>query len=202
MQDCHNADKGSYVTERLDATTPVFGDGTVGAFWAWAYSSLAENAIRGVFAEYLVGLALGVLDEPRLEWDAFDLHYGDIGIEVKSSADHQVWKQSKPSIIRFDVDRKKWWNAKTNEWTTTPKRPADVYVFCRYRGLAENAAVVNQENWEFYVVPTLTLDKELGDQKSMGLSRLQQLAEPLPWSEIRKAVDQPIINPRNSNGNQ
>ena len=81
MQDCHTADKGSYVTERLDPATPVFGEATVGAFWAWAYSSLAENATRGVFAEYLVGLALGVLAEPRLEWDAFDLHYGDIGIE-------------------------------------------------------------------------------------------------------------------------
>ncbi|WP_432794029.1 hypothetical protein [Rhodococcus ruber] len=28
-------------------------------FWAWAYSDLLGNAMRGVLAEYLVGTALG-----------------------------------------------------------------------------------------------------------------------------------------------
>jgi hypothetical protein len=40
---------------------------TVGDFWAWAYSDLMVNTVRSIFAEFIVGTALGVIDQPRLE---------------------------------------------------------------------------------------------------------------------------------------
>ena len=49
-----------------------------------------SNGNRSVFAEFMVGKALGCLDQPRVEWDSVDLHYGEFGIEVKASAACQL----------------------------------------------------------------------------------------------------------------
>jgi len=163
--------------------------GSIVDFWRWAFSSLADNTLRGIFAEYLVGQALGVVSDSRVEWDAFDLHYDGAGIEVKSSAEQQTWAQEKPSVIRFDIAKKRFWNSATNEVTATPDRPADIYVFCHYAGAATNEAVVDPANWVFYVLATAVLNDELGDQKSVGLSTLAGLAAPVPWSELRAKVD-------------
>ncbi len=62
-------------------------------------SDLLSNRNRSIFAEFLVGAALGVLDKPRVEWDAFDLIYQGKKIEVKSSAYLQSWQQNSPSRI-------------------------------------------------------------------------------------------------------
>ena len=55
--------------------TPKSGEeqirGDLLGFWRWAYSQTLDNALRGVLAEYLVGLALGGPDrDARVEWDA------------------------------------------------------------------------------------------------------------------------------------
>lgn len=49
----------------IDPTTPFTLGGhptgaTVSAFWAWAYSSLIDNKNRGVLAEFIVAMALGI----------------------------------------------------------------------------------------------------------------------------------------------
>lgn len=59
---------------------------TVGDFWSWAYSDILNNANRAVFAEFVVGTALGVTASPRVQWDAVDLRYDGKKIEVKSAA--------------------------------------------------------------------------------------------------------------------
>src|SRR5690348_8635943 len=66
-------------------------------FWRWAYSDVLSNRNRSIFAEFVVGAALGVLSKPRTEWDSVDLYYEGSRIEVKSSADIQAWKQKRPS---------------------------------------------------------------------------------------------------------
>jgi len=60
------------VAERLSPNEKIVGlDGlTVGDFWSWAYSDILSNRNRSIYAEFLVGSALGVLDKPRMEWDA------------------------------------------------------------------------------------------------------------------------------------
>ncbi|MFZ0368828.1 MAG: hypothetical protein WAM07_04400 [Halobacillus sp.] len=78
-------------------------DTTVVEFWRWVYSDLLSNTTRGILAEFLVGYALGLTHEPRVEWDKADFVYKGRLIEVKSSAYIQAWEQQKPSKIIFNI---------------------------------------------------------------------------------------------------
>lgn len=50
---------------------PGLPDHTVGDFWQWAYSDILSNRNRSIFAEFIVGVALGVVNKPRREWDSW-----------------------------------------------------------------------------------------------------------------------------------
>jgi len=46
---------------KLDPKEKLIGyEASVGDFWAWAYSDLVLNIDRAVFAEFIVGCALGI----------------------------------------------------------------------------------------------------------------------------------------------
>ena len=168
--------------------------GDLTEFQRWATGNLVENRNRGIFGEWLVGQALGVIgdDEVRQEWDAVDLHFDGLTIEVKTSGRSQTWNQSGSSIPRFGIARqKRAWFAKTDDWVVydEPKRSADVYVFCLHQSApATNENVADPESWSFWVIATSTLNDELGDQSSVGISTLDQLAEPVDWLGIKAAV--------------
>ena len=102
------------------------GNHTVGDFWRWAYSDAMSNRNRFILAEFMVRVALDAVDQPRLEWDRFDLQYRGAGVEVKSAAYLQSWQQDQLSAIRFDIARKVPWHYSTNRWGTEPTRSADV----------------------------------------------------------------------------
>lgn len=87
---------------------------TLADFWSWAYSDLLSNVNRCTFAEFLVAAALGLLDTPRVEWDAVDLRYQGRGIEVRAAAYLQSWHQSHPSAIRFRIANTRAWDTQTN----------------------------------------------------------------------------------------
>ena len=87
---------------------------TLGDFWSWAYSDVLNNRNRSILAEFLVASALGVIDRPRVEWDAVDLCYRGKGIEVKSAAYLQSWKQEHLSAIRYDIAKKLGWDAESD----------------------------------------------------------------------------------------
>lgn len=177
---------------KLTGDEPILGaDGaTVFDFWRWGFSDILSNAERGVFAEFLVSSALGVTSEPRVEWDAVDLKYRGIGIEVKSSAYLQSWQQSKPSAIRFDIARKRSWDASTNTTSKDLRRSADIYAFCLFRTKdAESANVLDMDQWEFYVVSTATINDEFGEQKTVALSRVAAISNAVPYSCLRSSVD-------------
>ncbi|WP_197059493.1 hypothetical protein, partial [Cryobacterium sp. MLB-32] len=70
-------------------------------FWQFALGDLRMNNARGYLAEYLVGTALGIKHLQRIEWDPYDLLFGEITIEVKSSAYLQLWDQKKISTLNF-----------------------------------------------------------------------------------------------------
>lgn len=168
----------------------------IAGFREWALGNLVDNRNRGLFAEWLVGRALGVLDDaqPRSEWDAFDLLYGDLPIEVKASGRSQTWNQNAPSTPRFDIaPRRQSWIAATDEWIVhdPPTRLADVYVFCLHEAFpARNENVVDPTNWSFRVVATRTLDREVGPQKTIAPSTLDRLTPTVTWRSLRAAVDQ------------
>ncbi len=171
------------------------GSLNLGEFRLWAGGNLVENRNRGVFAEWLVGKALDAVDPlvPRREWDAADLRYRDRLIEVKSSGRGQSWPQDRPSTIRFEIPPSKQpWDAETNQWADLdpPRRVACVYVFCCHDPFpATNENVANPSSWRFWVVPTSTLDSELGDQKTVGTETLDRLVETVRWTDLRGAID-------------
>lgn len=162
------------------------------AFWSWACSDLVSNAMRGVLAEYIVGLALDCLDgRTRLEWDAADLRTADgLRVEVKSSAYLQSWQQQRPSKIRFNIRPTTGWDAATNAYATERERQADVYVFCVFTPTDKaDADPLNLDQWDFYVMSTNRLNTAVGEQKTIALTSLRR-HEPLEcaFAELRECI--------------
>jgi hypothetical protein len=170
---------------------PELGGATVGDFWAWAYSDILENTARGIFAEFLVGSTLGVVKGVRSSgWGTFDLRYGDRKIEVKSSAYLQSWHRTAPSVIRFDVAEHEGWKPETNIWRTERMRPADCYVFCLYAEKDRSRVnVLDTSKWEFYVLSTGRINRELGTQKSAGLNRIKSMTKSVGYAQLKEQVD-------------
>ena len=144
------------------------------AFYEWAFSDLLTNTVRGVFAEYIVARALGCTEEPRIEWNAYDLvTKAGLRIEVKSTAYLQSWKQKGHSILRFDIAPKRGWDAETNTSSVDAKRSADVYVFCVFAATEKPADPRQLDHWFFLVCAAPELDRRFGKQKSANLSTLE-----------------------------
>jgi len=159
----------------------VHQGGEIGArlrgFWSWACSDLIGNAMRGVLAEYIVGLALGCVDDgTRVEWDATDLRSPQgLRVEVKSSAYVQSWKQDRLSKISFDIKPAFGWGATTNVIAGERARQADVYVFCLFTPTDKTIAdPLNLDQWDFYVMSTSRINKEFEQQKTISLGRLRR----------------------------
>ncbi len=166
-------------------------DITLLEFWQWYASDLVSNALRGVLVEFIVALALGCLEETRREWDAVDLETRDgIRVEVKSAAYLQTWKQHTRSAIRFSIGATRGWDAKTNTFADEKRRIADVYVFCLLAHRDKRTLdPLNLDQWEFYVLPTLRLDRAVGSQATIGLATLGKLGpEKVGFSAIGEAV--------------
>ncbi len=167
----------------------------VGDFWQWAYSDIVSNANRGVFAEFIVGAALGVLASPRVEWDSYDLDYQGKGIEVKSAAYIQSWQQKKLSPIQFSIGKKLPWDSKTGKRGEVKIRSAACYVFCLYaqkEGEAKSiqADILNIEKWwEFYILPAQRINDELGDGKNLGVGTLRKMTAPVRLSALKASID-------------
>lgn len=150
-------------------------------FRRWALGELRENRNRGIFAEWLVGKALGIVGEEatRSEWMPWDLEYRHKRIEVKASG--QAWNP-RPNP-RFDIACRKSLDP--------PARVADVYVFCLHTSEeATNENVANPYCWQFWVISTGKLDDQLDQQKSVGLATLDRLTERIPWSDIKAGIDE------------
>lgn len=156
------------------------------AFWRWANSDLVNNLARGVLAEFLVAHALKIVGEFRVEWDDKDLEDKDgTKIEVKSAAYVQSWSQKEYSDIRFDIAPKEGGDAATAETDNGPHRSCDIYVFCLLHRQHEDIDPLNMDHWKFYVVSTRKLKEKLGEQKTMALSTLQNLASPVSYDKLQ-----------------
>ena len=182
----------------LEPTREFTGVGDLGLqgvqvldFWKWACSDLLANTTRGVLAEFIVGALLGAIDSLRKEWDSHDLSTPDgLRVEVKSSAYKQAWSQKEPSKISFSVGPTESWNRETGKWEGTPQRSAKVYVFCVLgQESLESPDPLDLTAWKFFVVPTATLNHELGPQKTAVLSTIERIAGPaVPASKLKEKV--------------
>lgn len=161
------------------------------SFWQWSASDLLSNATRGILAEYIVARAVGDPDTTRTEWDPFDaITEHGIRVEVKSAAYIQSWHQDKFSRITFSTRPTLKWDSNTNSLSEERKRQSDVYVFCLLDHKDQSTVDPSDvSQWRFFVVSTEKLNTELGEQKSLSLSRLQQInAEEAEYNQLAKAV--------------
>ncbi len=138
----------------LAGNEPAGINATVLDFWRWAYSNLRDNVVRGVFAEWLVGEALGCTTTMRSAWDDYDLLTAEgIRVEVKSAAYLQSWSSECPSPIRFTGLARQSSYPTDDPSDLAPDFHADVYVFAL---LATKEPVpyaeLDMEQWEFWVL--------------------------------------------------
>ena len=160
------------------------------SFWQWSSSEILGNALRGVLAEYIVAKDIDCPYELREEWDEYDLLTNEgWKIEVKSASYIQSWKQSKLSNISFRIQPTIIWENDTSR-SKIPKRQADAYVFCLLAHKdQETIDPLNLSQWEFYVLPTSTLNEKVGNQKSITLSSLLRLGpKKCSFGEIKDEI--------------
>jgi len=191
---------------RLSPENKIVGlkGATVGDFWAWAYSNILTNVTRGMFAEFLVGSALSVIDRvPPAGWEEFDLLYDGKKIEVKSSAYIQGWDQNELSVPSFGIAGQGIWDETANDWRSERKRASDCYVFCLYAEKKDRnvANVLNMNKWDFYVVPTRQIDETFGAQKTVRLSGIESLTTAVKIEHLKEHVESVLReNPTKAEG--
>ncbi len=169
---------------------------TMRDFWSWGYSNLTSNTQRGMYAEYLVSLALDAVTPIRTDWadwGPYDVLTPEgIKVEVKCSAYLQAWKQKKLSKLIFSIAQTHKFDFDADAFTYDSEfvRHSDVYVFCVET--CKNPDELNERDlsqWEFYVVSTAQINKELGSQKTVGPSTLINIgARKVSFCDLRAAV--------------
>ena len=166
---------------------------TLADYWAWSSSDLISNIERGVFAEFLVALALGKADHVRDPWAPYDVQTAEgWAIEVKSAAHIQRWAQKKLTPIKFGIGPTKRWDPEVGAFVETSERQSDVYVFCLLAH-KDQATIdpLNSRQWDFLVLATAALDRNSLTQKSITLEGLRALgATETTFEGIADAVGQ------------
>ena len=163
---------------------------------SWINLISLNNTLRGQIAEYIVTQATGAkVPEIRVEWNSVDVTTPEpenISIEVKSAAYFQSWHQDEPSKISFNIKKTRPWDNETNQYEKTPRRSAQVYVFCLLDNKDRNTIdPLDLSQWKFYILPTSILDCRLGDQKSIALSRLEELgAKIVKYDQIHDTIQE------------
>lgn len=160
-------------------------------FWEWSASDVVSNATRGRLAEYIIAQAIGAANGVRDEWAAYDLSDPrSISIEVKSAAYIQSWHQDRLSTISFNCPKSLAWDPETNRQSDVPCRQAEVYVFALLAHQDQGTLdPFDLSQWEFYVVPTVTLDRRERSQHSITLKSLRTLhGDPVAYDGLADAI--------------
>ena len=168
-------------------------DATVADFWQFALGDLRMNNARGYLAEFVVAKALGLQKVRRMEWDAYDLLWEGVTIEVKSSGYLQLWDQRRPSKIVFTGLTGTRWHPRHDLDPSGKRYNAMVYVFCVQTATEHNRyEPLRLDQWNFYVVARSKLVALA--QKSVGLARVRVLSGgQVAWPELGAAVKQAAI---------
>lgn len=148
-------------------------------YWSWSFSDIYNNIYRGIMAEYIVATAMGITppqgDFIRIVWDSYDL-LSPKGkrVEVKSASYLQSW-DGDPSKISYDISPARTYDDNTHKYGINLQRNNDVYVFCLFKALSRDVSPLNLDYWDFYILPTHTLNEKRPKQKTITWNSLQKL---------------------------
>ena len=147
---------------------------------------LVNNAFRGILVEAMLSQVL----EPTwlwcsADWASHDFENADgIKLEVKQSTALQSWHEPglRPNSGNFDI-RARTGRYEGARWIQEAGRAAHIYVF-GWHGITKEKIADHRraDQWQFYVLGSA----DLPAQKSIALSRLATLTEPI---EIAQVVD-------------
>ncbi len=150
---------------------------------------IIRNDLRGELVEEIVAMAL----EPDWvlcggDWAAFDLKQvdGQLRMQVKQSAALQSWHRADARSPRpcFSINEKtgRWEDG--DRWVEERSRNADIFIFGWHDRTDEAADHREPDQWHFFVVA----ERDLPKQKSLSLSTLRKLVEPVVFDELARAV--------------
>jgi hypothetical protein len=161
-------------------------------FWRWAFGDQSDDDIKGIFAEWMVSVLLGlpVQSGRRISWANSDIILpNQTRIEVKASALWQSWKilnedgtrkpDLKPAVPEPKKIRFGGLQARTAVSTSAPTDTVEfkshLYVFCMHVQTDPNAwDAWNLAHWEFYVMTKAELlRRNVG--KSITLAALREV---------------------------
>lgn len=161
-------------------------------FWRFRYCERFD--LQDAIAEYIVAKALGINEAGNtIMWTLYDILYRDARIEVKETSYYHAWQKDedpKSEARVFSIGKA---YSSYKDSTSTLARQNDIYIFCLNTGKTkEESDPLVLEHWEFYVIPTATINRECGDGKTIRLGRLKKLVKPVGYSEIKPTVDRII----------
>jgi hypothetical protein len=132
-----------------------------------------SNVTRGLFAETLVASAPPGSTRPNDTYDAIDLTWRGITIQVKCSGAIQTWHSNDcpASPARWSTPRRRKATDSGRLEAAAPQRWADVWVLARHEGSD------TMSNWRFYVVSSAELDELIGPAGStVTVAKLKGIA--------------------------
>jgi len=145
---------------------------SVGEFWRWGVADLAHPTILPWVAEYVVRQALNSLTPSRDPAPPAEVRTPNgARVRVVATSARPTVTGSKRWRVSFDVTPDN-----PVEDSATPRRLADVYVFC----LLDNQRPVPNDplelsRWKFFVLPTHVLDRVCPEQRSINRDSLEWL---------------------------
>jgi hypothetical protein len=163
-------------------------------FQRWVAGDLTGNRMRGLYAEWMISDRLGLTGDgsTRVEWDMVDIRYRGLHLEVKTSGNRQQWS-SEETPARFSIGpQTRIWNAElnTSQQLSTPRRTADLYIFCSHRCESlSNSTVLDETNWSFMAVSTSDLDATLGGQRTISANALSRFANWAPLGIVCEEIE-------------
>lgn len=158
--------------------------------WESKYSNIFN--MQEVIAEYLVEKALGIDKAQNTDyWTLYDILYRNYRIEIKQTSYYHPWNEDGKisNIRRFGITK-----ANSNyEFEDLPNKYArqnDIYIFCLNTGeTKETSNPMNIDNWEFYIVPTEIINDICGDNKTIILNKVRDLAKRVTYDKIKETID-------------
>jgi len=168
--------------------TPIDG-ATALDFWRWAFADLRQNALRGVFAEWVVAHVMGIERECRDPWADCDLVTAQgLRIEVKAAAYRQSWhaEGAPPSKIVFSgLHGRRFENGRYIEASTYN---ADLYIFCLLDNLDPAADPFELERWRFWTLSAGDLGRPTpnsGQRRSITLASVIREGRSVTAAELK-----------------
>lgn len=171
-------------------------------FSRWVMGTINSNIKRAWLAEYLVTTALDVESQSHEQWEDFDVRFGRYRIEVKSSG--VITPPFPTSHLndnpRFDIARRvAYWsydNARRHSYPA-PTRPADLYVFCIHTARSEaEFDPFDVGQWEFVSAPTLLIEQEMADAKTISWKRAKSIGAVASFHELKGQIQSQLEGPK------